>query len=73
MRFRSFKSFMISRPNASCIIWNVKSEPFVVVTVVGDGIGCDAIDAAALVVGNDENDWDDNGDDAAFPPPLDAK
>lgn len=58
MRFLSFKSFRISRPNASCIIWKVKSEPFVVVVADGDDIGLVAnVDAvAALVVGNEEND-----------------
>lgn len=66
MRFLSFKSLNISRPNASWSIWKLKSEPFsdgiediVIVVVV----------AAAFVVGNDEYDWDDNGDDAAIPPP----
>lgn len=74
MRFLSFKSFSISRPNASCIIWKVNSEPFAVTTVVAEldnAFGVIDI-GAALVVGNEENVWDDNGDDAAIPPPLDA-
>lgn len=73
MRFLSFKSLSISRPNASCIIWKVKSEPFVVVVVDEDDIGlvANVVVAGALVVGNEEYDWDDCGD-AAIPPPLEA-
>lgn len=71
MRFLSFKSLSISRPNTSWIIWKLKSEP-----LAGDFV--DELDGiefveSVVVAGNDEYDWDDAGKAAAIPPPLEAE
>lgn len=73
MRFLSFKSLSISRPNTSWIIWKLKAEPLAE-DFVDELDGIEFVGNVVVVVaGNDEYDWDDAGKTAAIPPPLEAE